>query len=248
MRLFAVLLGGLGLIVSPAGAQPASVAQGFAEANEAYAHARYEEAADTYRALLDSGHASAALYHNLGNAYVRLGRTGLAVWAYERGRRLRPEDRRLQHNLEYVRRRAELPRRGPPPTGLGALVAGWSPLALFGLGVLAMCAGGFGAVVRAGPNHGAAWPTPAVWGAMGAGLLLVAVALGTSYVQAQERRAVVMDASVPLRAAPADTAAVDTTLRSGMLVAPAAERNGWVRVRLGDRTEGWVGARALKEI
>ena len=248
MKILAVLLSGLGLIASPAGAQPASVVQRFAKANEAYARAQYEEAADKYRALLDSGHASAALYHNLGNAHARLGRTGPAVWAYERGRRLRPTDRRLQHNLEYVRRRAELPRRGPPPTGLGALVAGWSPLVLFGIGMLALCAGGFGAVVRADPGRSVAWHAPIAWGPVGAGLLLVAVALGTSYVQAQERRAVVMNAAVPLRAAPADTAAVDTTLRSGMLVAPDTERNGWVRVRLGDRTEGWIGSRALKDI
>jgi hypothetical protein len=248
MRLLTVVLAGLGLIASPARAQPASVSQRFEAAREAYTQARYSAAVEEYRAILDSGYASVALYHNLGNAYARLDRTGPAVWAYERGRRLQPEDPRLQHNLEHVRRRAELPRRGPPPDGLAALVARWSPVVPFGIGVLALCGGGLGAGVWAGPGRSIAWRTPMAWGAMAMGGVLVVVALGTSYVQAQERRAVVMDAAVPLRASPTDTAAADTTLHSGTMVVPQTERDGWAHVRLGDRTEGWVAVRALKDV
>ena len=236
------------MIVAPACAQPSSVAQRFEAANEAYAGSQYEDAVEKYRAILDAGHESAALYHNLGNAYVRLDRTGPAVWAYERGRRLRPGDPRLEHNLEYVRRRAELPRRGAASSGLAALVVGWSPLVLFGIGGLALCAGGLGGVVRGGPDWASAWKGPAMGGLVGAGVLLIGAALGTSYVQAQERRAVVMEEGVPLRAAPADTAAADTTLRSGTFVNPEAERNGWTHVRLRDQTQGWIAPGALAEI
>jgi len=248
MRLLAVIFGGLGLIISPASAQPASVAQQFEAANEAYAQGQYEEAVENYRTILEDGHASAALYHNLGNAYLRLDRTGPAVWAYERGRRLQPEDPRLQHNLEYVRRRAGLPRRGPSSRGLEALVAGWSPLVVFGLGVLLLCVGGLGAAVRGGAGRMLAWEAPVAWGPMAAGLLLVVLAVGTSYVQAQGRRAVVMDEAVSLRPTPADTAAADTTLPSGTMVDLRSRQREWWRVRLGDRTEGWVASSAVEEI
>ncbi|MCS4193846.1 hypothetical protein GGP50_002069 [Salinibacter ruber] len=249
MRLLAAVLGGFGLIVAaPACGQPSSVAQQFEAANEAYDRCRYGTAVEAYRAVLDAGHESAALYHNLGNAYVRLDRTGLAVWAYERGRRLRPGDPRLQHNLEYVRRRAELPRRGGAAGGLVALVVGWSPLLLFGIGMLAMCAGGLGAAVWDGPRRGGAWQEPAMRGLIGAGVLLVAVALATSYMQAQERRAVVVDKEAMLRSAPTDTAPADTTLRSGMLVTHGAERKAWTRVQMRGRTGGWIPSGALAEI
>lgn len=248
MRLLAVVLGGLGLIISPVWAQPASVAQQFEAANEAYAQGQYEEAVEKYRTILKDGYASAALYHNLGNAYVRLDRTGPAIWAYERGRRLRPGDPRLQHNLEYVRSRAELSHRGPPSRGLAALVAGWSPLALFGIGVLALCVGGLAAVVWTDPDGTLGWRAPGVWGPMGVGLLLVSVAIGTSYVQAQERRAVVMDETVPLRTAPTDTAEADTTVPAGTMVDLRTRQSEWWRVRLGDRTEGWIASPALGEI
>lgn len=242
------LVCGLGLLVASAAAQPERPLRGFEEANEAYGQGQYDQAVEGYRDLLDAGYASGALYHNLGNAYARLDRTGPAIWAYERGRRLRPEDPRLQHNLEYVRQRANLPRRGLPPRGLASLVAGWPPLVLFGLGVLLMCGGALGAVVWASPDRVFVWRRPGVWGTFGAGAVLLVMALGTSYVQDQTRRAVVMEEAAPLRAAPADTAVSDTTLRSGTMVDLRMQRDGWVRVRLGDQTEGWMVARALGEV
>ena len=248
MPMLAIVLTGLALLGAPLPDRSADPSQQFRAANEAYAQGRYEEAVEGYRAILDAGHASAALYHNLGNAYVRLDRVGPAVWAYERGRRLRPDDPRLRHNLEYVRRQAGLPRTGLPPRGLSALVSGWPPLLLFGLGVLALCGGGLGVVMRAAPGRLLAWPSPGGWGALGGGLLLVAVALGTSYVQALERRGVVMEAAVPLRAAPTDTAAADTTLRPGTMLDLRARRGDWTRVRLGDQSEGWVATPQIGDV
>ncbi len=85
-------------------------------------------------------------------------------------------------------------------------------------------------------------------GLIGAGVLLVAVALATSYMQAQERRAVVVDKEAMLRSAPTDTAPADTTLRSGMLVTHGAERKAWTRVQMRGRTGGWIPSGALAEI
>lgn len=243
-----LLLGGLGLLTAPLRAQPDRLLRRFEAANEAYAQGEYEQAVDGYRAILDSGFASAALYHNLGNTYVRLDRVGPAVWAYERARQLRPDDPRLGHNLEYVRRRAGLPQIELPPRGLAALVGGWSPLLLFGIGVLVLGAGLLGAVFRAEPNQGLAWRSPVAGAAVGGGLVLVAVALGTSYVQAHERRAVVMPASVPLRTAPDDTAVPDTTIEAGTMLEIRVQKENWIRVRLRDQTDGWVPAGAVGSV
>jgi len=242
------LVGGLLLIVATATAQPDRLRRRFAAANEAYTQGRYEQAVEGYQAVLDAGSASGALYHNLGNAYARLDRVGPAVWAYERARRLRPGDPRLRHNLEYVRRRAGLPPRGLPARGLAALVAGWSPLLLFGVGVLALGAGLLGAVFRGGPDQYLAWRMPSAWGLVAAGLLLVAVALGTSYVQAHERRAVVINETALLRTAPNETTAPDSTLREGTMVEVQAPQGPWRCVRLGDGTIGWLPADALNEV
>ena len=242
--LAAVLVGS----VAPVLGQPDGLRQRFEAANEAYAQGRYEQAVTEYRALLDDGSASAALYHNLGNAFVRLDRTGRAVWAYERARTLRPDDPRLRHNLEYVRRRAGLPPVGLPPRGLAALVAGWPPLLLFGGGLLLLTAGLVGAVLWADSEQGMAWRAPAVWGPVVAGGLLVAAALGTSFLQAQNRRAVVTTESVSLRAAPTPSAATDSTLKGGTMVELRQGQDQWWRVRLGDGTVGWLPVSGVSEV
>ncbi len=244
----AFLAGILVWIAAPATAQSDRLLQRFEAANEAYVQGKHEQAVETYRALLDAGHASAALYHNLGNAYVRLDRVGPAVWAYERARRLRPDDPRLRHNLAYVRSQAGLPQVGLPSRGLAALVGGWSPLLLFVGGLLLLSGGLIGAVFEADVGRILAWRLPIAWGPVAAGLVLVAAALGSSYVQAHERRAVVMSEAVPLRTAPADTAASDSMLQEGTMLEVQAPQAQWQRVRLGNGTEGWVAVHALSEV
>jgi len=260
-RRLVLLVGGLGLLApavpaqqsgddrrSPVRTPPDRPRQRFEAANEAYVQNQYERAVNHYQALLDDGYASAALYHNLGNAAVRLDRTGVAVWAYEKARRLRPDDPRLQHNLDYVRRRAGLPQVGLPPRGLPALVAGWSPVFLFGTGLLLLTGGLIGAVLRAGAGRRLAWRAPVAWGPVTAGLLLAATALGTSYVQVYDRRAVVTNGAVALRPSPDSSARADSTLKGGTMVEVQAPQKQWRRVRLGNGTVGWVPASGIREI
>lgn len=243
-----LLVAGLGLMVASATAQPDRLLRRFEAANRAYTEGRYEQAVDDYRSVLDAGYASGALYHNLGNAYARLERVGPAVWAYEKARQLRPEDPRLRHNLEFVRHRAGLPLRGLPSRGLAALVAGWSPLLLFVGGVLVLSIGGLGVVFKDALTRHLGVPSSIGWSLGGVGLLLIVVAMGTSYVQEQEQHAVVLNGDVPLRTAPDDAAASDTTLPAGAMLEVRARQSGWTRVRLADRTAGWVPARVLGEV
>ncbi len=238
-------LGTLGLVATSAAAQPDSLLRRFETANEAYAQGRYERAVEDYRAVLDAGMASGALYHNLGNAYVRLDRTGPAVWAYEKARQLRPEDPRLRHNLEFVRAQAGLTQVGLPLRGLTTLVGGWWPGLLFGLGVVALGGGLLVAALRDEADWWRAGGKVRVWGPVVAGGLLIGGALGGSYVQAQERRAVVMEDALSLRRIPALGAAADTTLQGGTMVRIRGRQEDWVRVQLPNRITGWAPAQAL---
>jgi tetratricopeptide (TPR) repeat protein len=248
LRRLVLLVSGFGLMVASAGAQPDDLRRRFEAANEAYAEDRYEPAIDGYRSILDAGYASGALYHNLGNAYARLDRVGPAVRAYEKARQLRPSDPRLHHNLEHVRRRAGLPLQGLPPRGLTALVEGWSPLLLFGGGVLVLSIGGLAVVFRNEWLRHLGGSASVGWGLGSVGGLLIVVALGTSYVQDRERRAVVLEENAPLRAMPDGATAPDTTLPAGGMLEVQARRPDWIRVRLPDQTGGWVPTRAIGDV
>ncbi|MFB6247206.1 MAG: tetratricopeptide repeat protein [Salinibacter sp.] len=237
----------------PAGAAapPDSLDQIYERATAAYRQGQYARAATLYRDVLETGHASGALYYNLGNAYVRLGRLGPAIRYYEKARRLRPNDPRLRHNLEQARRRAgvypEQLGQGPPRT-LADLVRAWPPWLLLGSGALLLGGGLVAAAVGTGPDRPDAWRRPAVWGPVAGGLLLAAVALSTSYVQSLRGRAVVVDDTVAVRATPSAEAAADTTLPEGTLVEVRRRRAQWRAVRLADGTTGWVPAQALGDV
>jgi len=242
------LLIGIGTVPLGVGAQPDRLDRAFERGTAAYRQGQYDRAVRHYRAVLDSGYASAALYHNLGNAYARLERPGPAIRYYEKARRLRPDDPRLRHNLEQVRRRAGV---YPDPLGqgpsrlLGTLVKEWSPLIPFGAGLLLFGGGLVAAVWGARPDRPVPWRRPHVWGPLAGGLVLVAVALGTSYAQSLDRRAVVVASEAPVRAAPDSEAAPDTTLSEGAMVEMQDRRAQWQKVRLADGTTGWVSAEAL---
>jgi tetratricopeptide (TPR) repeat protein len=238
----------IGLVCGPTAAQPDSLSARFDAATTAYEQGQYARAATAYREILDTGTASAALYYNLGNAYVRLDRLGPAIRYYEKARRLRPQDPRVQHNLEQARRQAGVYPGTLPTRGLAGLVASWSPLAIFIAGVLLLGGGGAVAVAWSRDERRSVVRHPLVWGPVAAGLLLVAGAMGTSAVQASQQRAVVVANRAPLHAAPAPDAAADTTLPEGTLLAVQGRRPQWTEVRLADGTVGWVPARALGDV
>jgi tetratricopeptide (TPR) repeat protein len=71
-------------------------------ANRNYSEGNYKDAAQQYEQILKEYGKSSDLYFNLGNAYFKLDRIGLARLNYERARRLSPANPDIIHNLEFV--------------------------------------------------------------------------------------------------------------------------------------------------
>jgi len=85
---------------APSGAQTAQDA--FDRGITLYRDGNYQAAAGEFESILKPGYRSAALYFNLGNSYYRAGRLGSAILAYERARRLEPNDPDIIHNLKLT--------------------------------------------------------------------------------------------------------------------------------------------------
>src|SRR5438046_9550199 len=75
----------------------------FAKANQAYTEARFQEAAEGYESLIQSGQWNATLFYDLGNAYYRLGNFGKAILNYERAVALDPHHPEADANLRLAR-------------------------------------------------------------------------------------------------------------------------------------------------
>jgi tetratricopeptide (TPR) repeat protein len=78
----------------------------FAKANQDYSEGHFQQAADGYQNLINSGQRSANLFYNLGNAWFRLRNFGEAILNYERALALDPHHPEAAANLLLVRDKA----------------------------------------------------------------------------------------------------------------------------------------------
>lgn len=67
------------------------------------ADALFRRSADRFQLLVDSGIINGDLYYDLGNAYFQSGDLGQAIANYLRAQQLRPNDPRIEANLDHAR-------------------------------------------------------------------------------------------------------------------------------------------------
>jgi hypothetical protein len=175
----------------------------------------------------------AALY-NLGNAYAREAKPGLAVLNYERALLLAPDDPDLAANLDAVRRHEhiDLERRKGVTRLVGRLnpdLCAWLGVAGVLLGCAATLAGRFGSRGRG---------LRFVF-AIG-GMLLVAVPVLDAAVLWPALHAAVVVATTPLRAAPVPLGDVVATLPEAVTVRVVDEHEEFVLVEAPGDRRGWV--------
>jgi tetratricopeptide (TPR) repeat protein len=75
----------------------------FYEANILYKKGDYAGAVERYAAMVDKGFENGSIYYNLGNGYLKLGKLGYAILAYEKARTFMPADSDLRANLNYAK-------------------------------------------------------------------------------------------------------------------------------------------------
>lgn len=226
----------------------------FREGNLAYEAGRFADAAAAYRDVLSRGVEDPRVHFNLANSEFKLGHLGASILGYERARALDPSDPEIVENLRYVRTfcadrvepegtpsgvfallRGRQNRIGPDPQVWGVLALLWAAAA-----IVAWC------TARPG-----GW-TP-LWGWVLSGVLVVVLALGSSWYftwQRTESRdlAVVLAAATDIRSGPGPNHATLATVHEGLTVEVRVRREGWVHVRLPNGISGWVASGAVEEV
>jgi tetratricopeptide (TPR) repeat protein len=74
----------------------------FQTANEYYKTKQYEEAEKMYLLLLKKDKQNANAFYNLGNTYYHLKQYSNAVLYYEKAKKIQPDDKKIQHNIELT--------------------------------------------------------------------------------------------------------------------------------------------------
>ena len=224
-------------------------AQLFSDANAAYLTGDVARATAAYEALVSEGVASPTLETNLGAAYLRQGKRGLAALHFERALFLDPGDEDARADLNdlrkgnvdklegesdeggvdtVVRLLAPLPGRAAALLLLAAWIAGWTLLGarlLFGRGpplawtVISFSLVGVCALVTWGAAHGRA------------------LAL---------QRAVVIAPSAAAREGPQEKSVSHFEVHEGTTVRVEDEEGSFRRVKLANGLTGWVPAGAVE--
>jgi tetratricopeptide (TPR) repeat protein len=214
---------------------PPARADAFEDANRAFAAGQYAESARGYEAVLKKDGYSAAVLFDLGNADLRLGKTGEAILNYERAKWLAPHDPDIIANLRFARKQAGLAATNDSwYEGIANSFSpnGWAWLACGSLTVL--CAGIIGTQLR-GKYRGSLH----LLNAASAVILVVATgAIALRYEQSY--RAVLPAKATPALISPFSGAKTASEFSAGQIVTVERAHGGFYFVRDQAGRSGWV--------
>jgi hypothetical protein len=222
------------------------------DTNTAQAAKDFQEAAEKFQLLVDSGVRNGRLYYNLGNAYLETGHLGRAILNYRKAAAFMPNDPRLEHNLGYARslRRNQIETAGKQAflhtlffwhyetslnaryvTGLVVFVAFW----------VMMIARLF---FRQARWRYALVPTLVIWLALG-----VSVAVQT-WSDARTVEAVVVEDNVVVRKGNGEgfEPQFKQKLHEGVELVVLEQQRGWCHIELPDGKTGWVKTSQIETI
>jgi len=178
---------------------------------------------------------SAAALYNLGNAYARAGKPGLAVLNYERAQLLAPNDPDLAANLRVVRRLSGIDVK--PGNAAAGLVRRLNPklCAWVGVGGLLLVGGATLAGRRTRGRRGLLLTV-----SIGGCLLIALPVIDAVVLWPALHAAVVLAKTTPLRAAPVPLGDVLATLPEAVTLRVTGEHEEFVLVQAPEGQRGWV--------
>lgn len=228
----------------------------FARAARAYAEQRYAEAIAEYEGLAKDGVRHPALYYNLGNAYFRAGQVGRAILSYERALRLAPDFDDARFNLDVARetvaaRYGKDTVAGAEKDPLWMRVVSAVPLPTLAWAFLVLDVLFFAVLIAVRFLPTGFLRTGLVAGEVFLGLagaFVGALLLGQIHLSRNVQVSVVVADEVVMREGPDPTRREMPKLHAGLRVVILRESQGWYRIRLANRMEGWVPKESVEAI
>jgi hypothetical protein len=178
---------------------------------------------------------SAAGFYNLGNAYARQGKWGMAVLNYERASLLSPNDPEIEANLNYVRASAHLPASARSRFDRIARIvtpfaASW--IGISGLLILSIC------MVAAAISPRYRWARR-LGGLLGVAMVCLTVCNAVS-LWPTLHEGIVINGAAPARVSPVPMGDSLFTIPEAQSVKIAAEHEEFLLVETAKGRTGWV--------
>ncbi len=227
-------------------AQEEDILLNISRANESYHEKDYPSAAKIFEDLIAQGQHNGYLYYNLGNTYMRLGKTGHAILNYLHAKTLLPRNENLDANLRYAISQTT-DQLHPPQSGFLSGTLFWLEtlnlnehfqfLILFNILFWSV-------------SIGLLYYRKPFWlilKRVALGLLLIALlSTGTKYyLQPGQNSGVILASKADIKS---DKGIQDITLfqlHEGAIVSVNEEDEGWVRISLEEDKTGWVPKKSV---
>lgn len=226
----------------------------FREAEKLYQEDRFTEAVEIYESIRRAGVEDGVLYYNLGNAYFKSGRLGLAIVSYERARKLLPGDEDVRANLAFANSLVSGGLAPPPlPLAIGWAVEAYrrtGPPALAWIVGLSFLAGGIAvSLLLLDRWPGLRSPTMGVLAAAGLAALVAGASLAAK-VQAERSRVegIIVTENAYVRSGPLETSPRLAEVHEGLKVRIVSEREGFLQVTLANGLTGWLPREQVERI
>lgn len=230
----------------------ADARSGFDEGLRLYRNNDVDRAIAAWESVVKQGDVSGPLCYNLGNAYYRAKKYGMAILYYERARRLLPRDREVSSNLD-IARMATVDKIEPP-----IRLVIWNGVDAvrdhFSLQELARCFCSLGIacailflMFRFGPQR-----LRILFKSATTILAVFYVLTGCWYVWRatldSRPYGVVMATKTDAYSAPDEASKQLFSLHEGTKVQCGESLSGWTNVSLADGRKGWIPAQVLEKI
>lgn len=213
----------------------------FQEANSSYREGSYSAAAEAYESIAKTN-PSPEIYYNLGNAYFKDKKMGLAILNYERARMLTPRDRDILTNLAFMNRLLEYKiedKRSWYLKRTDVLLEYVTSRECWAVALGAYF------VFIAGLLFAILFGKKPLFGTGGAlAFLLVLLCCLPVFLKltafGSHHKAIVTGAKAEVRYGPSDTDRLAFRLVEGLKASIRDERQDWYRIELADGRNGWV--------
>ena len=236
-------------------AQEPSARDMMAVANARYERGEFAEAAQQYETLIGLGYRDAAVYYNLGNAYLEDDDLGRAVLNYLRAEELSPRDPEIIANLDLARSRTvdQLQAEGD---SLVASVADfgrrWATTTEFAIAALLLWAVA-GLSVSALVIRPLMRRRAILQGGAAAAFVVMLIplvfVLSMLFSNPYENTGVVTARTVEVLSGPGPQYGEEFALHSGAQVRLVDSRHGWLQVALpGGELRGWIPSHAIEAV
>ena len=230
-------------------ASAASWPERFKEANLLYRNGKYAQAAAAYEDAVKLKPVAEA-YYNLGNAYFKDKKLGLAILNYERARNLAPRDRDTRANLAYANHLIEYKIEDKRNWYFRKTAQLLSYVTFSECWVLAL---GAYLIFIAGFLISFLRRKPFAFGT--SGVLAVVFVLFCSFPlilkygeSGAVRHGVVTDAQAEVRYGPTNSDRIAFRLVEGLEISINDQKQDWYRIQLNDGRSGWVPASQVTPI